>query len=65
MMKPQNQTRIVPLGILSCKSLLHGVEEMREGQLGTTIDDDDLKYLDKTQAESAIVQYSSVQFKYV
>jgi len=42
-MKPQNQRHIVLPDMLSHKSLLHEVEEMQEGQLGTTICDDDLK----------------------
>jgi hypothetical protein len=63
MMKPQNQRHIVLPGILSCKYLLHGVEEMQEVQMGTTIYDDDLKDWDKTQAESAIVQYNLNKFK--
>jgi len=47
-MKPQNQRHIVLADMLSHKPLLHGVEEMQEGQLGTTIYDDDLKDQDKT-----------------
>jgi hypothetical protein len=53
-MKPQNQRHIFLADMLSHKPLLHGVEEMQEGQLGTTIYDDDLKDQDKTWVESAI-----------
>ena len=44
----QNQIHIVLADMLSCKSQLHGVEEIQEGQLGTTIYNDDLKDWDKT-----------------
>jgi hypothetical protein len=55
-MKPQNQRHAVLADMLSHKSLLHGVEEMQEDQLGTTICDNGLKDLSKTWAKSAIVQ---------
>ena len=48
MMKPQSQRHIVLADMLNSKSQLHGVEEMQEGQLGTTIYNDDLKDWDKT-----------------
>jgi len=54
-MKPQNQRHIVLPRMLSHKSLPHGVEEMREDQLGTTIYDDDPKNWDETPAESVRV----------
>jgi len=56
MMKPQNQRHIVLPDMLSYKSLLHEVEEMQEGQLGTTIYNGNLKDRDKTQAGGAIIQ---------
>ena len=46
-MKPQNQRHVVLADMLSHKSLLHEVEGMQEGQLGTTIYNDDLKDWDK------------------
>ena len=58
MMKPQNQRHNVLSDMQSHKSLLHGVEGMKEGQLGTTIYDDDLKDQDKTWVESAVFQYN-------
>jgi len=54
-MKPQNQRHIVLSDMQSHKCLLHEVEEMQEGQLGTTIYGDDLKDWDKSQAESVQV----------
>ena len=47
-MKPQNKRHIVLADMLSYKSQLHEVEETQEGQLGTTIYDNDLKDWDKT-----------------
>ena len=61
-MKPQNQRHIVLADILSHKLLLHGVEEIQEGQLGTTIYDDDLKDQDRTLVESAIFQCNLNKF---
>jgi hypothetical protein len=58
-MKPQNQRHVVLADMLSHKFLLHGVEEMQEGQLGTTIYDDDLKDWDKTWTES-VQQFSTI-----
>jgi len=52
MMKPQSQRHTVLLGMLSCKSLLHEVEERQARQLGTTICDGALKGWDKIQAAS-------------
>jgi len=52
-MKQQNQRHIVLADMLSHKFLQHEVEEMQEGQLGTTIHDGDLKDQDKSQAKSA------------
>jgi hypothetical protein len=43
--------------MLSHISLLHEVEEMQVGQLGTTIYDNDLKDREETQAENAKDQY--------
>ena len=57
MMKPQNQRHNVLSDMQSHKSLLHGVEGMKEGQLGTTIYDDDLKDWGKSQTKSVQVQY--------
>ena len=57
MKKPQNQRHTVLLGILTCKSLLHGVEEKQECQLGTTKYDDDLRGWDKIQAKSEKDEY--------
>jgi hypothetical protein len=57
-MKPQNQRHIVLADMMSYKLLLHEVEEMQEGQLGTTIYDDDLKDQDKTLVKSAIFQFN-------
>ena len=48
MMKSQNQRHIVLADMLSCISQLHGVEEIQEDQLGTTIYENDLKDWDKT-----------------
>ena len=56
-MKPHNQKHIVLSDMLGYKFLPHGVEEMQEGQLGTTIYDDDLKNWEQTQAKRERVQY--------
>ena len=61
-MKQQNQRHIVLPDMLSHKYLLHGVEEIQEGQLGTTIYDDDLKDQDKTLVKSAIFQCNLNKF---
>jgi len=61
-MKQQNQRHIVLSDMLSHKYLLHGVEEMQEGRLGTTIYDDDLKDQDKTLVKSAIFQCNLNKF---
>ena len=51
MMKPQNQRHVVLPDMWSHKPLLHEVEEMQEGQLGTTIYDDGLKDWEKCWAK--------------
>jgi len=60
MMKPQNQKRAVLLDMSSHKSPLHGVGGTQEGQLGTTIFDDDPKDWDKTQTNASLVQISLI-----
>ena len=50
MMKPQNQRYVILACMMGHISQLHGVEEMRVGQLGTTIYDDGLKDREETQA---------------
>ena len=62
-MKLQNKRHIVLADMLSCKSLLHGVEGMQKGQLGTTIYDDDLKDWDKSQSKGAKIQYNLNKYK--
>jgi len=58
MMKLRNRRRTILTCILSNRSLLREVEEMRVGQLGTTIYDDDLKDQEDTPAESVEDQYN-------
>jgi len=58
MMKLRNRRRTILTCILSNRSLLREVEEMRVGQLGTTIYDDDLKDQEDTRAESVGDQYN-------
>jgi hypothetical protein len=57
MMKPRNQKYMILAGVQSHISLLREVEEMRAGQLGTTIYDGDLKDWGGSRAESAKDQY--------
>ena len=60
--KPQNRRHVVLPDSPSRKYPPHGVEEMQEGQSGTTIYDDDLKDRDKSRTESALssTQTSSI-----
>jgi len=50
-MKPQNRRQVILACMLSHISQLHGAEEMRVGQLGTTTDGRGLKDWEVNQAE--------------